>query len=97
MEPGQIKQVGKVGKHHYMISVGSIMSSSSEESLANHKRNLLNCDDELDASLDQNPGASGSGGLDSKQKMLIKKGKMAVAANRKINKAEIAIRRMRKR
>ena len=80
-----------------LLFSGSIMSSSSEESLANHKRNLLNCDDELDASLDQNPGASGSGGLDSKQKMLIKKGKMAVAANRKINKAEIAIRRMRKR
>jgi len=76
---------------------GSIMCSSSEESLANHKRNLLNCDDEMDASLDQNQGTSTSGGLDSKQRMLIKKGKMAVAANRKINKAELAIKRMRRR
>jgi len=97
MEPGRIRQVGKVGKHQCMISIGSITNSSSEESLANHKRRMLNCDDELDASLDQNPGASESGGLDSKQKMLIKKGKVAVAANRKINKAEIAIKRMRRR
>ena len=71
---------------------GSISSSSSDGSAP--KRGLMSCEDELDTSLDQ--GAGGDG-LDSKQKMLIKKGKVAVKCNRKIGKNETKIKQMRRR
>lgn len=72
---------------------GSISSSSSDGS--EPKRGLMNCEDELDTSLEA--GGGGADGIDSKAKMLIKKGKVAVKCNRKISKAEVAIKRMRRR
>lgn len=71
---------------------GSIDSSSSDGSAP--KRGLMSCEDELDTSLDQGGGGDG---LDSKQKMLIKKGKVAVKCNRKIGKNETKIKQMRRR
>jgi len=55
-----------------MSSVGSITNSLSEDSLVNYKRGLLNCDNEPDPSLDQNPDVSARGedDLNSKQKMV---------------------------
>ena len=71
----------------------SVSSSSSEESAPKH--GLLNVEEEVDFSIDA--GAGGGDGLDAKQKMMIKKGKVAVSANRKIQKSETAIKRMRRR
>ncbi len=42
-------------------------------------------------------GDGGGDGIDSKSRMLIKKGKVAVKCNRKIAKATTAIKRMRRR
>lgn len=72
----------------------SSSSSSSDES-ESPKRGLMNCEEELDTSLEA--GGDGAAGITSKQSMLIKKGKVAVKCNRKINKAEVAIKRMRRR
>ena len=71
----------------------SVSSSSSEESAPKH--GLLNVEEEVDFSIDA--GAGGGDGLDAKQKMMVKKGKVAVSANRKIQKSETAIKRMRRR
>ena len=75
----------------------STSSDDSKTSKGKAKRGLMNCEDEIDTSIDPEGGGGGLGGLDSKQKMLIKKGKVAVKANAKINKASIAIKRMRRR
>ena len=40
---------------------------------------------------------SGVDGIDAKQKMLMKKGKVAVKAKAKMHKASVAIKRMRRR
>ena len=62
------------------------------------KRRLLNCDEVMETSLDQNAGVSGGGsGPDSKQKMLPKNEKAAVNSNRKVNKAETSVKPMRRR
>ena len=55
----------------------------------------MNLEDEIDTSID--PGGSGADGIDAKSKMLIKKGKVAVKANRQVHKASVAIKRMRRR
>jgi hypothetical protein len=56
----------------------------------------MGCEDAVDTSID--PGGGGGGdGLDSKQKMMIKKGKVAVAAKSKVNKATSKIKQMRRR
>ena len=62
------------------------------------KRRLLNCDNVIETSLDQNAGLSGGGsGSNSKQKMLPKNEKAAVNSNRKVNKAETSVKPMRRR
>jgi len=62
------------------------------------KRHLLNCDEVMETSLDQNEGVSGGGsGPDSKQKMLPKNEKAAEGSNGKVNKTEISVKPMRRR
>ena len=62
------------------------------------KRRLLNCDEVMETSLDQNAGFSGGdSGSDSKQKMLPKNEKAAVESKRKVNKAENSVKPMRRR
>ena len=70
-------------------------SSSSASSTEKSKHGLMNLEDEIDTSID--PGGSGADGIDAKSKMLIKKGKVAVKANRQVHKASVAIKRMRRR
>ena len=55
--------------NHLIYFQGSIISSSSEDSLMTAKIRLLNCDNVIETSLDQNEGLSGGGsGSNSKQK-----------------------------
>ena len=55
---------------------------------------IMNCEGELDTSLDTSgPG----GGLSSKQKMRIKQGKGAIAAKHKAMMASAAMRKMKRR
>ena len=61
------------------------------------KRRLLNCDEGMETSLDQNEVSGGGSGPDSKQKMLPKNVKEAVDSNRKVNKAETSVKPMRRR
>lgn len=62
------------------------------------KRGLLDCDNEMETSLDQNASVSGGGcGFDFKYKMLTEKEKVTAATNRKVNKAETTIKPMRRR
>jgi len=73
-----------------------MISSSSEDSLVTAKRRLLNCDEVMETSVDQNAGVSG-GGSGPEQKMLPKNEKAAVNSNRKVNKAETSVKPMRRR
>ena len=61
------------------------------------KRRLLNCDDVMETSLDQNKVSGGGSGPDSKQKILQKNETVAVDSNRKVNKAETSVKPMRRR
>ena len=61
------------------------------------KRRLLNCDNVIETSLDQNKVSGGGSGPDSKQKMPPKNVKEAVDSNRKVNKAETSVKPMRRR
>ena len=62
------------------------------------RRRLLNCDDIMETSLDQNVGVSwGGSGPDSRQKMLPKNEKAPADSNRKLNKAETSVKPMRRR
>lgn len=62
------------------------------------KRGLLNCDDQMETSIDQNAGVSGGGGgLHSQQKMFTKQEKVTAATNKKVNKAETSVKPMRRR
>ena len=54
------------------------------------KRRLLNCDEVMETSLDQNEGSVGG-------KMLPKNEKAAEGSNGKVNKTEISVKPMRRR